>query len=217
MESPEYTILSSSDNEGNDPDSVSSVKSKSVSLDTGINFNSSEGVQMPFDDTGISSRSTSDSVGSFVVSETPSRLLGSDSMIRSRSPSTSAHPPADFVTMCGNDSTSNATHNVIDTDDSSIYEYVVALGTQPQSRSMLKNSNLGSFPHYKVKFLPSQYNGYAIYELLPILAPKESAVGRLVGMDRSCDGHAWTETQTSNLSDLLSQLTFRYVKCLGHL
>jgi hypothetical protein len=125
-------------------------------------------------------------------------------VIGSRSPSTSAHSTADFVTKCGNASTKNATCDIIDTDDSSIYEYVVALGNQPHSRSVLKNSDLGSFPHYKVKFLPNQYNGDAIYELPPILAPKEGVVGRLVGMDRSCDGHAWTEMQTSNLSDPLS-------------
>jgi hypothetical protein len=204
MEFPEYTIFSSSDDEGDDPDSVSPIKSEAVSLDTGINFNPSDGIQMSFDDIGISSRSTSDGVGSFVVSETPSRSLGSDSVIGSRSPSTSAHSTADFVTKCGNASTKNATCDIIDTDDSSIYEYVVALGNQPHSRSVLKNSDLGSFPHYKVKFLPNQYNGDAIYELPPILAPKEGVVGRLVGMDRSCDGHAWTEMQTSNLSDPLS-------------
>jgi hypothetical protein len=120
-------------------------------------------------------------------------------------------------TKCGNGSTSNATHDIIDTDDSSIYKYVVALGNQPHSRSVLKSSDLGSFPHYKVKFLPSQYNGDDIYKLPPILASKEGIAGRLIGMDRSCDGHAWTKTQTSNLSYPLSQLTFQYVKCLGHL
>jgi hypothetical protein len=101
--------------------------------------------------------------------------------------------------------------------DSSVYKYVVALGNQPHSRSLLKSSDLGSFPHHRVKFLPSQYNGDAIYELPPIIASKEGAAGGLIGMDRSCDGHAWTETQTTNLSDPRSQLTFRYVKCMGHL
>jgi hypothetical protein len=75
--------------------------------------------------------------------------------------------------------------------DSSVYEYVVALGNQPHSRSLLKSLDLGSFPHHRIKFLPSQYNGDAIYKLPPIIVPKEGVAGQLVGMDRSCDGHAW--------------------------
>jgi hypothetical protein len=63
---------------------------------------------------------------------------------------------------------------------------------------VLKSSDLGSFLHHRVKYLPSQYNGDAIYELPPILAPKEGAAGRLVGMDRSCDGHAWMPDSTYN-------------------
>ena len=39
----------------------------------------------------------------------------------------------------------------------------------------------------------------------------------LEGMDRRRDGHVWTETTTINISDLDGQLSFRYVKCLGHL
>ena len=39
----------------------------------------------------------------------------------------------------------------------------------------------------------------------------------LDGMDRRRDGHAWMETATTNLSDPDGQLSFRYVKCLGHL
>jgi hypothetical protein len=39
----------------------------------------------------------------------------------------------------------------------------------------------------------------------------------MIAVFTSCNRHAWTETQTTNLSDPQSQLTFRYVKCLGHL
>ena len=39
----------------------------------------------------------------------------------------------------------------------------------------------------------------------------------LEGMDRRRDGHAWTETATTNITDPDGQLSFRYVKCLGHL
>jgi hypothetical protein len=36
-------------------------------------------------------------------------------------------------------------------------------------------------------------------------------------MNRKFDGHAWTETQTTNLSLAKPDLSFKYVKCLGHL
>ena len=39
----------------------------------------------------------------------------------------------------------------------------------------------------------------------------------LEGMDRRRDRHAWTETAATNITDPDGQLSFRYVKCLGHL
>ena len=39
----------------------------------------------------------------------------------------------------------------------------------------------------------------------------------LEGMDRRRDRHAWTETATTNIIDPDGQLSFRYMKCLGHL
>ena len=39
----------------------------------------------------------------------------------------------------------------------------------------------------------------------------------LEGMDRRRDGHAWTETATTNICDSDGQLSFCFVKCFGHL
>jgi hypothetical protein len=77
--------------------------------------------------------------------------------------------------------------------------------------------DLAALPHERVKYLPRQYNGDAIFELHAILAPKDGAAGRLDSMDRKYDGHVWTKTWTTNLSTPRSELTFKYVKCLGHL
>ena len=46
---------------------------------------------------------------------------------------------------------------------------------------------------------------------------KEGGLSRLDGMDRKRDGHVWTETTTTNISDPSGTLAFKYVKCLGHL
>jgi hypothetical protein len=106
---------------------------------------------------------------------------------------------------------------VTPTSCSSIYELVVAIGNQPNARCILKTVDLVLFPHHTVKYLPRQYNGDAIFELPAIMAPKDGATGWLDGMDRKFDGHAWTKTQTTNISCSKSDLLFKYVKCMGHL
>ena len=51
----------------------------------------------------------------------------------------------------------------------------------------------------------------------PLLNVKGGGAAILEGMDRRRDGHVWTETATTNITDPDGQLSFRYVKCLGHL
>ena len=46
---------------------------------------------------------------------------------------------------------------------------------------------------------------------------KEGGLSRLDGMDQKRDGHVWTETATTNISNPSGTLSFKYVKCLGHL
>jgi hypothetical protein len=92
------------------------------------------------------------------------------------------------------DGTNITPRNMVETSICSIYDSIVALGNQYKVKSGLKNANLASFPHHKVKFVPRQYNGNAIFELPPLTSPKERASGMLEGMARRSDGHAWTET-----------------------
>ena len=56
-----------------------------------------------------------------------------------------------------------------------------------------------------------------MFELPPLSTVKSGGAAMLEGMDRRRDGHAWTETTTTNISDPDGQLSFKYVKCLGHL
>jgi hypothetical protein len=64
------------------------------------------------------------------------------------------------------------------------------MGGHPAAKGTLRSANLQSFPHHKVKYLLSQYNGNVIYELPLVIVPKEGTAGRLKGMDRKSDGHA---------------------------
>ena len=82
-----------------------------------------------------------------------------------------------------------------------VYDLLVAMCNKHNAKSEFRAADLGSFEHKNVKYLPSQFNGNAIFELPPLHAPKLGGKGRLEGMDRRYDGHCWTETATSNLSD----------------
>ena len=99
----------------------------------------------------------------------------------------------------------------------SIYECILSLCSHRGGRSDLKNVDLATFTHQKVNYLPSKFNGNAVFEFPPLPYIKGGDAAMLEGMDRRRDGHAWTETATTNISDPNGQLSFRYVKCLGHL
>jgi hypothetical protein len=91
-ESPEYTVLSSSDEEEVDLQSSSSMKLEDVSInfsnddsiDTGIDPNPSGGLGQCFNIT----EPESSHPGSFLVSDTPSRSLGYDTSHGSKPTST---------------------------------------------------------------------------------------------------------------------------------
>ena len=99
----------------------------------------------------------------------------------------------------------------------SIYECMFSFHSHRVGQSDLKNVDLAAFPHQKINYLPSKFNGNAVFELPPLLCIKGDGTAMLKGMDRRCDDHAWTETATTNISDPNGQLSFRYVKCLRHL
>ena len=99
----------------------------------------------------------------------------------------------------------------------SIYDSLLSLRSHRSGRSEFKSVDLATFPHQKLNYLPTKYNGNIVFELPPLSTVKSGGAAMLEGMDRRRDGHAWTETATTNISDPDGQLSFRYVKCLGHL
>ena len=86
-----------------------------------------------------------------------------------------------------------------------------------QAKSQLARTNLASFKHEVVQFLSTEYNGNVIFKLPSLPLVKEGGVARLNGMDRRFNGHAWTKTATTNIVDPNRLLSFKYVKCMGHL
>jgi hypothetical protein len=108
-ESPEYTLLSSSDKEEEYSDAIFSIKSKDVSLDKSGDFSEEEDIDLTPHDEGIQAQracsvgttSLSNQMGSFVVPDTPSRSLGSESLDGSVAPSTEASPTEDFTASIG--------------------------------------------------------------------------------------------------------------------
>ena len=99
----------------------------------------------------------------------------------------------------------------------SIYDSLLSLRSHRSGQSELKSVDLATFPLQKLNYLPTKYNGNIVFELPPLSTVKSGGAAMLEGMDRRRDGHAWIESATTNISDPDGQLSFRYVKCLGHL
>ena len=84
----------------------------------------------------------------------------------------------------------------------SIYDSLLSLQNHWSWQSELKNVDLAIFPHQKLNYLPTKYNGNILFELPPLSTVKGDGATMLEGMDRRGDGYAWTETTTTNISDL---------------
>ena len=85
----------------------------------------------------------------------------------------------------------------------SIYDSLLSLWSHRSRRSELKSVDLATFPHQKLNYLPTKYNGNIVFEFPPLSTMKSGRAAMLESMDRRRDGHAWTETATTNISDTL--------------
>lgn len=71
--------------------------------------------------------------------------------------------------------------------------------------------------HHVVQYLPTEYNGDAIFELLPCQATSSSSAARnLEGMDKCYDGHAWCKLMSTNIHNS-DNLKFHKSLCASHL
>jgi hypothetical protein len=82
------------------------------------------------------------------------------------------------------------------------------------ARNIFKTLDFESLDFQRVKFLPPTFNEDVLFELPPVdtLGPFHM----MHGMDKPHDGHAWTQTVTSNIKNDMN-LTFHTSTCIGHL
>ena len=99
----------------------------------------------------------------------------------------------------------------------SIVDSLCKLANMPSSKNVLKKLNYDSLRTVHAEFLPPRFDGDVIYVLPPISnSALHSKARSMNGMDKRYDGHVWTKTLTTNISNNLN-LTFRSSICVGHL
>ena len=91
------------------------------------------------------------------------------------------------------------------------------LGSMPSSKNVLKKLDYDSLKIQEVNYLPPRFDGPCMFVLPPTGASSSQAKAKsMEGMDKRYDGHVWTKTQTTNISNDLG-LSFRSSTCVGHL
>jgi hypothetical protein len=91
------------------------------------------------------------------------------------------------------------------------------LATRPGKKNALKKLDYESLTVEKVEFLPPKFNGDILFEFPPTgHAALHSQAKSMNGMDKRYDGHVWTKTMTTNITNDMG-LAFRSSLCVGHL
>ena len=84
-------------------------------------------------------------------------------------------------------------------------------------KSVLKLLNYSILKTVYADFLLPLFDGDVIFVFPPISASASTSKAKAMdGMDKQYDGHIWTKTQSTNISNNMS-LTFRSSICVGHL
>ena len=148
--------------------------------------------------------------------------IGDSDFVASETPSQGLDPNIDFkcipqLVSVGCSSPQLSSEGKYNESPRSIMELLFAVYGRPLAKSHLRSAELSSFKQKVVPHLPVEFNGNVIFELPLLSVVKEGGVARLDGMDRKFDRHAWTKTATSDIIDPSWLLSFKYVKCMGHL
>ena len=99
----------------------------------------------------------------------------------------------------------------------SIVNLLCRLANMPSSKNVLKKLDYGSLRIVHAKFLPLRFDEKVIFVLPPVSNSALHTKARSMDeMDKRYDGHVWTKTLTTNISNNLN-LTFRSSICVGHL
>jgi hypothetical protein len=91
------------------------------------------------------------------------------------------------------------------------------LGSMPGSKNVLKKLNYDKIRIEEVNHLSPRFDGTQLF-ILPAaeVSSSQSRAKSMHGMDKQYDGHVWTKTQTTNISNDVG-LAFRSSTCVGHL
>jgi hypothetical protein len=91
------------------------------------------------------------------------------------------------------------------------------LGSMPGSKNVLKKIDYDKLNIKLVNHLPPRFDGTQLF-VLPAaeVSSSQTRAKSLDGMDKQYDGHVWTKTQTTNITNDVG-LIFRSSTCVGHL
>jgi hypothetical protein len=102
-------------------------------------------------------------------------------------------------------------------DTVSIVPFLKQLASMPGKKNILKKIDYSVIRHDRVEYLPALFDGDVIFELPPVgHTASRSQAKSMQGMDKRYDGHVWTKTITTNITNEFG-LSFRSSACVGHL
>ena len=87
-------------------------------------------------------------------------------------------------------------------DTVSIVPLLKQLATMPGRKNILKKIDYSVIRHERVEYLPAVFDGAVIFELPPAgHTAARSQAKSMQGMDKRYDGHVWTKTITTNITN----------------
>jgi hypothetical protein len=99
----------------------------------------------------------------------------------------------------------------------SILPLLKQLPTRRGRKIILKKIDYSVIRHKRVEYLHVVFDGSVIFELPPVgHTAARSHAKSMHGMDKRYDGHVWTKTITTNITNDFG-LSFRFSACVGHL
>ena len=91
------------------------------------------------------------------------------------------------------------------------------LTQMPGCKNILKRLDYDKIKTMDVEFLPPTYDGDVLFVLSAMSSSSSHSKAKsMFGMDKHYDGHVWTKTVTTNISNVLD-LSFRSSSCVGRL
>jgi hypothetical protein len=86
----------------------------------------------------------------------------------------------------------------------SIVQSLRALSTMPGSKNILKKLDYNTLRIEEVNFVPPRFDGNVMFVLPPIgVSAFLTKAKSMDGMDKRYDGHVWTKTQTTNITNAM--------------